>query len=138
MKVVCICGSFKFYKEMLKIKRKLEEAGIKCLLPEPSQLRCKEDPSKFIPNLPSKDELIKEAEQVSLCHFRKIDRCDIVYVINKGGYVGRNTLLDIGYAFGKGKPIYLSEPMREKISNLSILSSIKFLPLASLIKLAKR
>jgi len=36
----------------------------------------------------------------------KIDKADIVYVINPNGYIGRSVSVDIGYAFAKGKEIY--------------------------------
>jgi nucleoside 2-deoxyribosyltransferase len=40
-----------------------------------------------------------------------IDGADIVYVVNPGGYVGRSVSVDIGYAYGKGKPVYVLRPI---------------------------
>jgi nucleoside 2-deoxyribosyltransferase len=49
-------------------------------------------------------------------HFRKIEKSDAVLVLNyekKGiaGYIGGNTFLEVGYAFGLGKKIYLLYPV---------------------------
>ncbi len=36
----------------------------------------------------------------------KIDKANVVYIVNPGGYVGKSVSVDIGYAFAKGKEIY--------------------------------
>jgi len=41
----------------------------------------------------------------------KIDEADVVYVVNLDGYVGKSVCVDIGYAYAKGKPIYIMCPM---------------------------
>jgi hypothetical protein len=38
-------------------------------------------------------------------HFRKIDLCDEILVLNCGGYVGSSTRNEIAYATAKGKKI---------------------------------
>jgi len=121
MKCVYLIGSFRFYREMLEVKEKLESSEVKCFVPVPSKWRDPNDPSKFLANLPPGEELIKDAYEATLSCFKKIDECDIIYVINKGGYVGKSTLLDIGYAFAKNKPIYALEP----IDDLAVMSLIQ-------------
>jgi nucleoside 2-deoxyribosyltransferase len=49
-------------------------------------------------------------------HFREIDKADAILVLNYEkkhipGYVGGNTFLEMGYAFGSGKKIYLLNPI---------------------------
>jgi nucleoside 2-deoxyribosyltransferase len=85
MKKVCVCGSFKFYKEMLDLEDKLRKEGIECFGPrkEKSILKC----------------------------FDKIDKADIVYVVDSNGYVGNSVSADMGYAYAKNKPIYASNPI---------------------------
>lgn len=39
-------------------------------------------------------------------HFYKIQMADAVFVMNKNGYTGPSTTLEIGYAVALGKPIY--------------------------------
>ena len=121
MKKVCLIGSFRFYREMLEVKEILESSGLKCFAPVPSKWRDPNDPSKFLANLPPEEELIKDAYQAVLTCFKKIDDCDLIYIINKGGYVGKNTLIDIGYAFARNKPIYALEP----IDDLAVMSLVK-------------
>ncbi len=40
--------------------------------------------------------------------FRRIDESDLVYVFCPGGYIGNAGMLEIGYAFAKGKEIFAS------------------------------
>jgi len=49
-------------------------------------------------------------------HFRKIEKADAILILNyekKGivGYIGGNTFLEMGYAFGLNKKIYLLYPV---------------------------
>ncbi len=51
-------------------------------------------------------------------HFRKIEQSDAILILNyekKGipGYIGGNTFLEMGYAFGLGKKVYLLHPVPE-------------------------
>ena len=51
-------------------------------------------------------------------HFRKIDESDSVLITNyekKGiaNYIGGNTFLEIGYAYGTGKKIYILNDIPE-------------------------
>ena len=43
-------------------------------------------------------------------HFRKIDLCDEVFVINRDGYIGESTRNEIEYAQKLGKPVKYLEP----------------------------
>lgn len=42
-------------------------------------------------------------------HFEAIDNSEALYVINPDGYIGTLVTVEIGYALGKGKPVYYSE-----------------------------
>ena len=49
-------------------------------------------------------------------HFRRIEQAEAILILNyekKGipGYIGGNTFLEMGYAFGLGKKIYLLNPI---------------------------
>ena len=52
---------------------------------------------------------------MSRMHFERIDAADVVYVYNPQGYVGNSVLTEIGYSFGRGKPIYSSEPIQDPL-----------------------
>ncbi len=54
-------------------------------------------------------------------HFEKIEWCDVVVVANyekRGvkGYIGGNTLIEIGLAFYLKKPIYILNPVSSELS----------------------
>jgi len=59
----------------------------------------------------AKENLTQEMMQ-KLCRdeFDAIDRSDALYVLNPGGYIGTLVKVEIGYALGRRKPIYFSEP----------------------------
>ena len=67
----------------------------------------------LFPNLDSgldKDKLDMETMK-RLCqdHFQAIDESDALYVIDPDSYIGTLVTVEIGYALGKGKPVYFSE-----------------------------
>lgn len=44
-------------------------------------------------------------ERLDRLHLKKIDLCDIVFIINRDGYIGESTRREIAYAESKNKPI---------------------------------
>jgi hypothetical protein len=123
---ITICGSIAFYKEMLKTKEELEELGHEVKLP-PSELKDEKG------NLISCEEYyrLRKAERVGddswiwdrktemiNDHFKKIEWSDAILVLNhekKGikGYVGGNTLIEMGVAFYLKKRIFLFDVIPE-------------------------
>jgi hypothetical protein len=53
---------------------------------------------------------LTEQMMKKLCqdHFSAISQAEALYVINPGGYIGTLVKIEIGYALGKGKPVYFS------------------------------
>ena len=85
MKIITICGSLKFQKEMMIISQKLALTGI-CIL---------------TPVYPVIDNLKITEEQLLLLkeeHFKKIELSDSILVLNKDNYIGDSTKLEIDYA----------------------------------------
>ena len=115
---ITICGSIAFYPEMQEVKRQLEEMGHEIKLP-PTEVKGKDN--QFIPVLEyyqirknAKDDELwvwdTKAEAI-MAHFEKIDWSDAILVLNNekngiAGYVGGNTLMEIGVAFFLKKKIY--------------------------------
>lgn len=117
---ICICSSMSFYKQFCILKEKLEEVGHTVYAPE-VEFEIKGDDTSvgayferhggvnaFAPN----HEVWKKKGKAITKHFRKIDKSDCVLITNyekKGvqNYIGGNTFLEIGYAFGNGKPIFI-------------------------------
>ncbi len=135
MKTVYIIGSFKFYKDMLDLQKKLTSEGVRCAIPQPSKYRDPNDPSKFLPSIREqpKENLVKDAYESTVRCFKNIDESDIIYVINKQGYIGKSTLLDIGYTFAKKKPTYALET----VDDLAVQSLIKVVSPDRLVEIAR-
>lgn len=96
MKVITICGSLKFQKEMMIVAEKLVLEG-NCVL---------------TPVYPISENLEKTEEQhekLKEAHFKRIELSDSVYVINKDNYIGKSTKLEIEYAKKLGKEIIYLE-----------------------------
>jgi len=135
VKTVYLIGSFKFYADMLEIQKNLAMEGIRCFVPQPSKHRDPTDPSKLLLSSHGqpRETLVKDAYESIIRCFRKIDECNIIYVVNKGGYIGKSTLLDIGYAYARKKPIYALET----VDDLAVQSLLKTALPSKLVRIAK-
>lgn len=92
VKVITLCGSLKFKKEMMKVAEKMTLEGY-CIL-TPVYL-VSENMDK------TEEQLIKLKE----AHFKKIELSDAILVINVNNYIGNSTNLEIEYAKKLGKEI---------------------------------
>lgn len=93
MKVITVCGSLRFKKEMMEISEKMELQG-NCML---------------TPIYPTKDD--KDAytdEEVIILdkmHKEKIKLSDAILVVNVNNYIGSSTRSEIEFAKELGKEI---------------------------------
>ena len=96
IKVITICGSMRFSKEMMKIAEELElkdrYAVIQCVYNVDGQ----------------KYEGI-DASILDKIHRKKIDISDAIYVVNIDGYIGNSTRNEIEYAKNNGKEVIYHE-----------------------------
>lgn len=116
---ITICGSIAFYDEMFSAKSELEKAGHVVKLP-PHEIE--DENGKLIPI--KQYYAIRKATQTTegwiwnnklkamKLHFDKVAWADAILVLNYDknnikGYVGGNTLLEMGLALHLGKPIYM-------------------------------
>jgi len=106
---IAICGSMAFAKEMLETKRSLEKMGHRVAVPGDTEIIAegKHDPSDAESNYKH----CIETDVVMKC-LKEIEKSDAILVLNhpkKGieGYVGANTLIEIGLAYYFGKKIFL-------------------------------
>lgn len=99
-KIVCLCGSTRFYDEFARMSLEFTLQGYVVLT-----IGCdtKQDGDIFA-DMSDIDRLHVKA-RLDVLHLHKIDLCDIVYVINKGGYIGESTAREIAYAEMRGKDI---------------------------------
>ena len=92
MKIVTLCGSLRFKKEMMEVAEKLALLGDCVLTPVyPTSEN----------SVRTKEQLIKLRE----AHFKKIELSDAIFVVNVNNYIGENTKLEIEYAKKLGKEI---------------------------------
>ncbi len=96
IKVITICGSMRYSKEMIKIAEELElkkgYAVIQCVY-----------------NLDGLKYEGLDANILDKIHKKKIDISDAIYVVNIDGYIGNATKNEIEYAINKGKEVIYHE-----------------------------
>ena len=85
MKIITICGSLKFQKEMMITAQKLALQGYCVLTPV----------YPVIDDIKITDEKLKLLKDE---HFKKIELSDAIVVINKDNYIGDSTKLEIDFA----------------------------------------
>ena len=99
VKVITICGSMRYSKEMMKIAEELElkkgYAVIQCVY-----------------NIDGQKYEGVDAGILDKIHRKKIDISDAIYVVNIGGYIGNSTKNEIEYALENGKEVIYHELVR--------------------------
>lgn len=96
-KVITMCGSLRFEKELMEQSEKLELEG-NCVL------------SVIYPTHEDKDYYTDEqASLLDKLHKQKIDMSDSIFVVNVNGYIGNSTKSEIEYAKAKNKEILYLE-----------------------------
>ena len=101
MKIITLCGSLKFQKEMMIMAEKMALEGNCILTPV----------YPIIENCQRTDE---QLEKLKKAHFKRIELSDGILVINKNNYMGNSTKLEIEYAKKLGKEImYYTDLIKE-------------------------
>jgi len=103
-RIVCLCGSVRFKKEFDETNWAFTLSGDIVLQPG-----CWDHDSFHEDNAYMKQYKI----DLDKLHKAKIDLADMVYIINKDGYIGESTRSEIEYAKSKGKWIEYMEPLEE-------------------------
>lgn len=93
MKIITVCGSYKFKKEMVEITEKMTLKG-NCVL-TPNELT-QTDKDAY-----TKDEIL----MIDKMHKEKIKISDSILVVNVNGYIGNSTKSEIEYAKSLNKEI---------------------------------
>lgn len=91
-KVVTICGSMRFFNDMLFVASILTELGIIVLAP-----------FSVVNSTLQGSSLKRKLDEL---HVKKIDMSEAIAVIRRGGYVGESTTREIEYAESLGKDVY--------------------------------
>lgn len=95
-RVVCLCGSTRFAEDMSRVARDYTLRHWIVVRPEVVAYSKEGDPQKT-------DRVTKA--RLDVLHFAKIDLADLVYVVNKDGYIGESTEREIEYALMRGKRV---------------------------------
>ena len=93
MKVITVCGSYKFKKEMVDIAEKLTLEGNCVLMPNELSRSGKDDYSQ------------EGVLMIDKMHKEKIKLSDAILVVNVDGYIGNSTKNEIEYAKSLNKEI---------------------------------
>lgn len=104
MKIVCLCGSVRFKEDFDKANWAFTLSGDIVLQPG-----CWEH-VEFHEDTPY---MRQTKEKLDKLHKSKIDLADMVYIINRDGYIGPSTQSEIEYAKSKGKDIHYMEEVEE-------------------------
>ena len=105
MKIITVCGSLRFYKEMMEITEKMELEGNCMLVPI------------YNPSKSSKDDFNEEeALMLDKMHKEKIKLSDAILVVNVNNYIGSSTKSEIEFAKSLNKEIiYYTDIVDKKI-----------------------
>ena len=104
-----------FHREMEAMRKRLQARGFTVLVP--ADLDHIENNESYMTN--DEDKIYTKIEFDFIReHFKKIEQADAILILNyekKGiaGYIGGNTFLEMGYAFGLDKKVYLLHPIPE-------------------------
>lgn len=131
---ITICGSIAFYKEIESMRNQLLKLGHEVKIPELTL----EAPQEFgggkkiyfgkyieenggIDAFSTEHNIWNLKEGAIRDHYEKINWADAILVTNhekRGieGYIGGNTLIEIGVAFYLKKPIYILNPVSSELS----------------------
>lgn len=100
-KVITLCGSTKFKDEFMKVQRDLTLKGNIVLS---LGVFGHSTDSDVFDNM-DEEALLKTHEMLVEIHKQRIDMSDEIFVINVGGYIGKNTKSEIEYAIKQGKKV---------------------------------
>lgn len=103
-RIVCLCGSTRFYDEFQRVSHSLTMTG--CIV-----LSVEVYPHASAEHGHGGGVGHDSVEKVALdeLHKRKIDLADWVLVLNVGGYIGKSTRSEIEYAERIGRPVHYVE-----------------------------
>lgn len=98
-KVVCLCGSTRFFKEFQQANYRETMQGNIVLSVGFYAHTSEQAHGENVGCEPS------QKIRLDVLHLRKIDLADEILVLNVGGYIGESTKREIEYALSTGKPI---------------------------------
>lgn len=128
-KIITICSSASFYKEVLEIEKELKKLGFKVKIPHTANKMKRsgnfnvEDYKTWYKNGADYKKKTKLMNQ----HFKKVMQADAILVVNNekrgiSGYIGGNVLMEMTLAYHLKKKIFI---WNEVASDLQIEEEIR-------------
>lgn len=113
-KVITICASASFYRDVIALAAELEQRGFAVKIPDIAKVMARNDDYRveryktWFQN--PKDYTVKA--KLMNEHFKKVIAADAILVVNKTkhgvrGYIGGNVLMEMAIAFERRKAIYI-------------------------------
>lgn len=128
-KIICFCGSFKFYRQMQSLAGRLKKTGFTVIVPQPSHVRYGHMPQLLKDKYDEKI-LTRWEGEGALSHLENIRKSDFIYIFNKNAYLGPAVTVEIGYALALKKKIF----SYSKIKDITVINFVeKVLPPGKLI-----
>lgn len=119
---IALCGSMTFWDDFISTAKQLQANGVKPLLPDFVDDFITNSNGEFLSDELTYNKLINS-------HIQNIKNANAVLVINGrkneiDGYVGANTILEIGVAYAIGLPIFLLRQMDSQPSRDVVLGTL--------------
>lgn len=92
MKIITLCGSLRFQKEMMKVAEEMALKG-NCIL------------TPVYPVLENSKRNEEQMQKLKEAHFKRIELSDAILVVNVNNYIGNSTNSEIEHAKKLGKEI---------------------------------
>ncbi|MCA9459964.1 MAG: hypothetical protein KC550_05445 [Nanoarchaeota archaeon] len=133
--IITICSSVDFTPKIIEIKKELENKGHKVNIPYFTQ-KIIEGKVSYTEYMKSKEKdggdiLLRNAQAMDMIqrywNFIKNSDAILVLNINKKGienYIGGSTLMEMGFAYGHGKKIYLFNPVPDRSERMHYVDEI--------------
>lgn len=133
--IITICSSVDFTPKIIEIKKELEKLGHKVNIPYFTQ-KIIDGEVSYKEYMKSKEKnkgdiLLRRAQHEDMIkrYWNFIKNSDAILVLNlskKGinNYIGGSTLMEIGFAYGHGKKIFLFNPIPQRSERIHYVDEI--------------
>jgi nucleoside 2-deoxyribosyltransferase len=117
MSRVVLCGSGKLREEIFAAAKYLGDSGVDVLIPPLHRIE------QLVEGRPEEcRELAWKG--ATFAHFNRIEKADIVFIVNPNGYIGPSTTLELGYAVALRKYIVAMMPDNQEIAKNVLLDKV--------------
>ena len=117
MNRIVICGSGKLRDEIFLAGRLLSDAGLQVMVPPLHRIE------ELVAGRPAEcRELAWKG--ATFAHFNRIDKSDVVFIVNPNGYIGPSTTLELGYAVARHAYIVAMMPDETEVARTVLLDCV--------------